>query len=279
MVTRLLAAAVLFLAGLTAPGLAAPARVVSLNLCTDQLAMMLAAPGQLVSVSWLARDPASSAMAAEARRYTVNRAGAEEVLLIRPDLVLAGSWTAPSTLRMLRDHGLRVEVFAPDADIAGIRANILRMGALLGRQRRAADLLAQFDADLAALTAPVSPGPRPQAALYGANGYSATADSLAGQILAEAGFDNVADRIGLSAGGQIPLERLLLAAPDLVLRDRPLPGHSRAEEVMDHPALDRLRAQDTLFDATGPEWVCGTPHVLRAIAGLRDARQVIGARP
>ncbi|MGA0716208.1 MAG: ABC transporter substrate-binding protein, partial [Gemmobacter sp.] len=30
---------------------APPGRVVSINLCTDQLAMMLAAPGQLVSVS------------------------------------------------------------------------------------------------------------------------------------------------------------------------------------------------------------------------------------
>ena len=41
----------------------APRRVVSINLCTDQLAMMLAAPGQLVSVSQLAGDPHSSAMA------------------------------------------------------------------------------------------------------------------------------------------------------------------------------------------------------------------------
>ena len=35
----------------------APARVASLNLCTDQLAMLIAAPGQLVSISWLARGP------------------------------------------------------------------------------------------------------------------------------------------------------------------------------------------------------------------------------
>ena len=39
-----------------------PARVVSINLCTDQLAMLLAAPGQLLSVSHLAREPQSSSM-------------------------------------------------------------------------------------------------------------------------------------------------------------------------------------------------------------------------
>jgi iron complex transport system substrate-binding protein len=49
--------------GGAAPADTAPRRVVSINLCTDQLAMMLAAPGQLVSVSDLAADPHSSAMA------------------------------------------------------------------------------------------------------------------------------------------------------------------------------------------------------------------------
>ena len=57
----LLLAAVL--AASLSPALAdAPGRVVSINLCTDQLAMMLAAPGQLVSVSHLASEVQSSSM-------------------------------------------------------------------------------------------------------------------------------------------------------------------------------------------------------------------------
>ena len=72
----------------------APARVVSMNLCTDQLAMLLAAPGQLISVSHLASDPMASTMVAEAQAYPVNRGGAEQILLMEPDLVLAGSYTS-----------------------------------------------------------------------------------------------------------------------------------------------------------------------------------------
>ena len=49
------------------PAASAPERVVSIDPCTDQLALMLAAPGQLVSVRHLATDPRSSAMAEEAR--------------------------------------------------------------------------------------------------------------------------------------------------------------------------------------------------------------------
>jgi iron complex transport system substrate-binding protein len=54
---RLAAALVITFAGAAAAD--APARVVSVNLCTDQLAMLIAAPGQLQSVSWLAADPSS----------------------------------------------------------------------------------------------------------------------------------------------------------------------------------------------------------------------------
>ena len=44
----------------------APERVVSMNLCTDQLAMLLAGPGQLASVTYIATHPRASAMAEEA---------------------------------------------------------------------------------------------------------------------------------------------------------------------------------------------------------------------
>ena len=90
------------------PAAAAPARVVSTNLCTDQLAMLLAAPGQLVSVSWLAADPRSSTMAAEAARYPANHGLAEEIFLLSPDLVLAGSYTARTAVDLHQDsleHG------------------------------------------------------------------------------------------------------------------------------------------------------------------------------
>lgn len=276
MVGRLALAAGL-LAGLAHAGAAEPPRrVLSMNLCTDQLAMLLAAPGQLVSVSWLAQDPASSPMAAAARRLPANHASAEEVFLMRPDLVLAGAYTAPDTLRLLQRLDVPVAVFPIENDIAGIRANIARMGKVLGREAQAQAMIADFDADLAALRVD-APGPRPRAALYAANGYTSGSDSLGGQIIALAGFDNLADEMGIRTTGNIPLEVLMLARPDLVIRDRPARGHSRAEELLDHPGLRALAGGGTRMLGAGPEWVCGTPHVLRAVAELRAARQRIGA--
>ena len=43
---------------------AAPRRVASLNLCTDELLLMLGEPGQIVSVTHLAQQPAETAAVA-----------------------------------------------------------------------------------------------------------------------------------------------------------------------------------------------------------------------
>ncbi len=271
------------LAGLILPGFFQPAaaepprRVLSMNLCTDQLAMMLAAPGQLVSVSYLAQDPSASAMAVEAGRLPVNHGLAEEIFLMRPDLVLAGAWTTPETVRLLRRLDIPVEVFPIESDLAGIRANIRRMGAVLGREAQARAMLARFDADLARLSD--AQGPRPRAALYAANGYSSGSDSLAGEIVALAGFDNVADELGLPSGGVLPLETLLLSDPDLLVEGRRYAGHARAQEVLDHPALKALARGRPAEVMSDPDWVCGNPHILRAVSQLRDARLALQARP
>jgi iron complex transport system substrate-binding protein len=260
-------------AGAVARADPAPGRVVSINLCTDQLAMMLAAPGQLVSVSRLAGDPHSSAMAEQAQRYPVNQGRAEEVYLLRPDLVLAGVYTDPATVQMLRRVGLRVEQFDTAKSLADTRARIAQMARVLGREEAGAALIAAFDARLAALEAPT--GPRPRAALYHPNGYTLGGGTLADDILRAAGLRNLAAELGHRGGGTLPLEELVMAAPDLLISAAPLPGASRSEAVLAHPALAHLRATRAGLRITSPDWICGTPHVLGAVARVAAARRAL----
>ncbi len=269
----LLALAVLAWAGAATAAMAgdAPRRVVSVNLCTDQLALMLAAPGQLVSVSRLSHDADSSVMAQTARTLPANGSGAEEVFLLAPDLVLAGTFTAPATVTLLRSLGLDVVQFTPAQSLADIPDRIAQMGALLGREDAAADLIARFHGDLAALAA--APGAaRPRAALYYVNAYTSGDKTLAGDILRAAGFANVASEAGLTAGGTLPLERLVMLAPDVIIQGRDYPGDARAEATLDHPALHALAGTRIAGRITDRDWICGTPHVLRAIRSLRDLR-------
>ncbi|MDN5785805.1 MAG: ABC transporter substrate-binding protein [Pseudorhodobacter sp.] len=254
----------------------APRRVVSMNLCTDQLAMMLAAKGQLLSVSSLALDPRSSAMVEEAKAYTPNQGLAEEIYLMHPDLVLAGSFTAVATVDMLTRLGIPVVRFDPEYSLADVADHIIRMGEVLGREDQAAQMVTEFRAGLAAFQQGVSR--RPRAALYSANGYTSGDRTLAGQILLAAGFANVATEAGFSDAGFMPLEVLAMEMPEAVITSHPYPGASRSEEIMDHPVVQAVRRSGTSGSFSNADWVCGTPFVLRAIGAMVDLRRRMGAR-
>ena len=248
---------------------AAPARVVSVNLCTDQLAMMLAAPGQLVSVSTLALDPLSSAMVDEARAYAPNSGQAEQVFLLQPDLVLAGTYTARASVDLLRQLGVEVIELPPADKLSDVAGQLRTVGAALGRVEAAEAMIARYEADLAALRVTTD---RPfSAVMYYPNGYTTGAGTLANEVLEAAGFANIGAEAGLTGGGILPLERLVMAAPDIIVTSTPYPGASRSEEILVHPALAAIRESAGAARVTDADWVCGTPYVLRAVAAMAQA--------
>ncbi|MCF7699200.1 ABC transporter substrate-binding protein [Loktanella sp. M215] len=272
-------ALVLWLAALAAaPAHAdAPRRVVSMNLCTDQLAMLVAGEGQLLSVSTLSADPRGSAMAEVAAGYTLNYGLAEEIYLMQPDLVIAGTFTRRATVQMLDRLGIPVVMFEPAYTLDDIAVLLTQMGDALGQQGKAATLVADYRARLAAYVTDTTANPR--AALYSANGYTSGDQTLAGQILSTAGLDNVAAEAAFADGGFLPLEVLAMSAPDTVITSVPYAGFSRSEEIMDHPVIAALRAGQPGALMMDRDWVCGTPFVLRAIdtmAGLRRDLQDTG---
>ncbi|CUH67323.1 Ferrienterobactin-binding periplasmic protein precursor [Thalassovita gelatinovora] len=246
-----------------------------MNLCTDQLAMMVAGEGQLLSVSNMASDPRSSAMVSRAAAYLTNHGLAEEIYLMQPDLVLAGNFSAQATVDMLRRLGIPVAVFNQAYTLEDVRDRLTQMGDVLKQQDQAAMLVAQYDAQLATYREDVTL--RPRAALYYANGYTAGDKTLAGQILTTAGLFNIATEAGFNADGIIPMEILVMAQPDTVITSRPYPGASRSEEVNAHPAIEALRRTRPDAALTSSDWVCGTPFVLQAISDMVDLRRALQA--
>ena len=267
----MLAAGLVLAAGAPVRADEGPRRVVSMNLCTDQLAMMLADEGQLVSVSDLAVDPRASAMVERARAYPVNHGRAEEVPALAPDLVLAGRYRSAASVAMLRRLGIRVETFAPARSMDDVGDALRRMGALLGRAEAGARAAARFETRLAALRADVAR--RPEAALYYANGYTLGDKTLAGQILLAAGFSNTAARAGIGGGQVMPLERLVMHAPEVLISGTSYSGETRSEAILHHPALERIRRGRPSASVQDRDWICGTPFVLRAVRDLRPLRR------
>jgi iron complex transport system substrate-binding protein len=264
---RLLALLLLATLPREAPAGEPPARVVSINLCTDQLALLLARPGQLAAVSRVAHDPVASALWQQAADLPTVPPDAEAIGRLDADLVLAGTWDPPATLALLRRLGYRVETFGLESSFDDIRAHVTRMGDLLGTPDRATALLAEMDAELAR---PLPPGPPPRAALFSANGYTSGSGTLAHEILTAAGFSNIAAERGLAGLVRLPLEVLVMSDPDLLVTGQNYGSPALAQSILRHPAARSLAAGRAAV--TDNLWVCGTPLAAEAVAALRAQR-------
>ncbi len=263
--------------GTPLPAMAAPERVVSVNVCTDQLAMLTAAPGQLIAVSHLARDPYSSAMAGEAEGYAVTNGEAEAVFQLQPDLVLAGAYTTPVTVRLLERLGVRVERFASATTLSAIAGDLRRMGALLGQEAEAEALAEATERRVAALQAEARAAGAVSAAFLDANSYTAGRGTLLHAMIEAAGMQNAAAEQGLTFTARLPLEALVLAKPDLLLLAQRYPNPSMGEAVLDHPAVRALASRTGSVEIGGAASTCGTPATLAAVERLAAARRAAAA--
>ena len=211
--------------------LAAPVRaaerVVSLNLCTDQMLVLLA-PEKTVALSSLARDPELSFVAAEAQRYPQVRAAAEAVLALHPDLILAARYGAQATVAQLERFGIPVRRLDLPENFAGIARATREAAGILGVPDRAEPLIEAMNATLASVHAPA---PRPSAIAWEPRGYTADPDGPMGSVIQAAGLTNAA------YGGRIGIETLLRHPPDLlILPDTPA-FPSLATEMLRAPVL------------------------------------------
>jgi iron complex transport system substrate-binding protein len=260
--------AALVLALLTGMPAEAKPSAVSMNACTDYLALLLADESQLKSVSWLARDEIYNPRADLAARVPVNYGTVEEVLPLAPEVVLAGTTTTRATVDLLRRLGLRVVELPYVFSLEAIPANIRTVAEALDQREKGEALIAAFEANLAASKA-ADDGPRPVIALYGAGGHAAGPLSLEGDAARHAGFDNLATRLG-PYGGTLTLEDLILSRPDLVVLPQTREGRpSLSQAMLLHPALAQTGPRVTIDQAL---FACEGPGAAEGAALLSQAR-------
>ena len=265
-----LVVASLALAATPAAG-ARPERIVSLSMCTDELVLRLADPAAIASVTWLSQDPRNANMAEAARRYPANHGLVEELLAFRPDLVIAGSFTTRNTVALLKRVGAPVREFGVPRDLAGVKAQIAEMAALLGEPARGEALIGEIDARLARLAQRIGKE-RPKALVLRPNGFTVGHGSLVDEILTRAGFVNLAAELGIDNYGQIALETVALGEADILILNTSEGGPpSLAHEILNHPLIGRLGDRLRLVALPSRLWTCAGPAVIDAIEMLIDA--------
>ncbi|MFG1374171.1 ABC transporter substrate-binding protein [Xanthobacter oligotrophicus] len=249
---------------------AKPARVASLNLCADELVLRLADPGQVASVTFLARDPRSSNVAALAREVPVNRGLAEEVVPLSPDLVIVGAFTTRTTTALLRRLGLEMLELGVPQTLDEAYAQIRLVAARLGTPERGEALVGQMEVSFARLPPPAAHPP--SAIVLRPNGFTAGRGSLPGEVMARAGLDNMAARLSADRLGQLALEEVVWAQPDiLVVNAAPDAPPSLADGLLTHPALASFRSMGRSVALPIRLWTCAGPELAEAAARLAAA--------
>jgi iron complex transport system substrate-binding protein len=261
-------------------GLAAaerPQRVVSVNLCSDQLLLMLADAEQVASVSHLAIEPLSSFVAERARDYPLNHARAEEVIALRPDLVLASAYGNPRLLTTLKSLGYRVERLPPAHDLAQIVHNIRQLASLLHQAERGETLIRTLQRRLVD-THDTPREERPGALFLQPRGYTSGRETLQDEALRLAGWRNLAAEQGIEGYAPVDLERLLRWQPQQIFTSTyDGSGNSLAERQLLHPALSHLLAGHPLEPIPYKYWICPGPMLAEAVDLLRQARSKLNS--
>jgi iron complex transport system substrate-binding protein len=255
----LAASLALALAAVPAPA-APPQRVASLNLCTDELLLALAAPGQIVSVTHLAHSPAETPLWAAARLYPRNHGSLLSVARLRPDLVLTMGGGGRDRARIAGRLGIATLDVPYAAGLDDAAANIRLVAEALGRPAAGAALLARLDRLRA--TAPAAPR---DAIWLGGGGRSVAHDGLEAQWMRLAGL---AQRP--LPGARADLETLLRRPPRVLLRSDYRAGQTSAgQSWLAHP-LARGRTAGRTLRADGRRWTCMGPPMLDEIVRLRQ---------
>ncbi|MCL9981787.1 MAG: ABC transporter substrate-binding protein [Erythrobacter sp.] len=238
----------------------AAATIVSLNPCLDAILVEIAPPEQVLALSHYSRDPGSSSIPPHiAERYGVTGGTAEEVIALRPDLVVASIFLPQPTRSALERAGLKVATFGSPVTVAESAAQVRAVAALAGQEAKGEALAASIAA------APTIAPPPIDALLWQPGEIVAGETTLIAELMRQEGFASHAAARGLRQADHVTLERVLADPPQVLMVAGDAPGQR-------HPLLDGAfkPMQIAAFD---PSLIyCGGPTIPKARARLRAIR-------
>jgi iron complex transport system substrate-binding protein len=239
-------------------------------MCTDQLLLDLADRSQIAGLSPFARDAARSWASEKAEGLPILSGTAEEIMKLRPSLVLAGTFTKRATRDFIRERGIAIEEFEPVHSVAQSKRQIARVAALVGAEAAGARRIASLDEALEGLKRAAS-GRRLRVLPLSRRGWVSGRNSLVSDLLATAGLVNAAGEAGIRSGGFMTLEAIVKLRPDALLISR---ADDKAEDqgraMLLHPALAALFPPERRIVMPESLTVCGGPMLVEAMRRLAD---------
>ena len=259
----------LALLGACAPRSVRTGGIVSTNPCADAMLVELAPWDRINAISHYSREPAATSIPLDVAKHFETTAGtAEEVIARRPDLVVTSSFTPMATRAAYARAGLKVLTLDSPTSVAASEAQVMQLADALNLHARGIAMVRRIQIALARAAPAPGDSARPSALLYLSGNLVSGGGTLLDELLRRTGFRDAAADYGLQHTGNLPLETIIDAPPDVILmpslKDRP--SALRADVL-------QYRAHLALFPRSLEN--CGGPVIGRAAETLASIRRQI----
>ncbi|NCD09959.1 MAG: ABC transporter substrate-binding protein [Negativicutes bacterium] len=201
---------------------AKPQRIISLTLGTDEILLDLVEPERIAALTYLASDSGISFVTDKSAlvKSKIRSNSAEEILALKPDLVLIADWWGLDMLQTLRDMGVPVYVYKTPYSVNDIRNTIREVGRVVGEPQRAENVIDVFNDKIINVELKAAKIPQTErkrvVALTGKDGFG-TKGGLYDDMCKYAGVGNcLSEETGSQFNG-LPKERILQLNPDCIL--------------------------------------------------------------
>jgi iron complex transport system substrate-binding protein len=251
-----------------------PKRIVSLDYCADQFVLKLANRDDIIALSTDATR-AFSYLRREAQGIGQVRATSEDVLALKPDLIVRSYGGGPNAEAFFKRAGVKVHQIGWGDDFDAVRNNVRAAALAMGQEKRGQIVVDQFDQRLAALTTA-----RGQSALYlTPSGVTTGPGSMVDLMMRRAGLTNFQTAPGWQP---IALEALVLKTPDMITSARFGAATDDVDQwsVMRHPVIKTMLAKVPVAEFDGATTTCAGWFVLDGVEAMAaTGRAMQAAKP
>jgi iron complex transport system substrate-binding protein len=246
-----------------------PARIVSINLCADELLLRLADPGQIAAVTVYPKTDEAETVLKQNPAIRKIDGHAEEILGLHPDLVLTGPYAHRETVAFLKKRGVRILQVGLPKDFDDIYRNISMMAGAAGCPNRAQTVIRKMKEELAAYG---NEGRGTKALFLQSEGYVPGRDTFENVVIRAAGLSNIAEAEGIREYGRLSLERIIELRPEVMIftgdqKEKP----SVRGGVLSHRAIRKAVPGARAVILPACLLNCGSPASVEAVKLLRGS--------
>jgi len=195
--------------------------IVSLAPSNTELLYAVGAGDQVVARDEFSNFPEAAAslpsIGGSMSKYNV-----EQIVALKPDLVLAAEINTPELVKSLEDAGLKVYYLKNPTNLDGLYTNLETIGTLTGKSADAEKLIASLKERVEAVKAKAAAVTEKPRVFYEldatdpAKPWTPGPGSFVNELISLAGAENVASSLDM-AWAQMSLEAILVADPQIIL--------------------------------------------------------------